>query len=621
LARLSVHLPASALLGGLAAVLATAALAPVGPFRMALFAAASGIGPFSMVRSRWRASELLMAPLGMSLLLWAVLGMILGRPPLRGLAPWAPTVVAAGLAVVARRWPRRIELELSALDAAPMLAAGLAAIPIAMVFAHNGPQGDQYVAREWFTHDSFYLFGLAQESIERGGWPPENPFLAGVANYYPSFLHVGLGALARQGDPTVAFSIVWLAPFFLVASVGLWVVACVRVTDTRSLGTAALTSAVALVGVAGAFALRPDLFSYPHTQAFALGWLALMLWLGADPLDSASTAAAGVVALALVLAHVITGEAAVVSAAATALSLLAARRTRRRGLWLAGGTLALASVFWWMNVPPYGGPRRPVLFSWIAGAAPSLSPWLWPMIGLALYLASSWRKPARALPALVTVGFGAAYCVYGSSLSEWNERAFVLFNTQRFFLVGLLLGLTAAMRGDRRIGLAAALLVAASAFYYPTDLATRFKGLLDAPPLVVDASDLRLFDRIRTELPVDARILTPANDYALPAFTGRAQSPQYESQGNLWGLNTLPGAEFAERLGDTMVIPRLPPAEWPALLDRWGYSHVLVRVLGSEGKDPGTAERWMEMRLPAELTIEIAEGNRFLIGRRSASFR
>src|SRR5205807_322735 len=116
-----------------------------------------------------------------------------------------------------------------------------------------------------------------------------------------------LGALAIQGCPTVAISIVWLAPYFLITSVGLWVAACMRAAEARSFGRAAVMSTVALLGVVGAVGLRPDLFIYPHTQAFAFGWLALMLWLAtAEPSDSASMAAAGVVALALVLAHTVT---------------------------------------------------------------------------------------------------------------------------------------------------------------------------------------------------------------------------------------------------------------------------------------------------------------------------
>ncbi len=187
LARLSTDLPASVLLVGLAATLALAALAPVGPVRMTLFAAASGIGPFLLVQRRWGASELLMVPLTTSALLWAILGMTLGRPPLRAFAPWVPALIAAGLAMVVSRQGRRIEIGLSMLDAAPLLAACLAAIPIGAVFAHNGLEGDRYVAHSWFHLDGFYFFALAQESVERGGWPGENPFLAGVANYYPSW--------------------------------------------------------------------------------------------------------------------------------------------------------------------------------------------------------------------------------------------------------------------------------------------------------------------------------------------------------------------------------------------------------------------------------------------------
>jgi len=64
---------------------------------MTLFAAASGIGPFLLVQRRWGASELLMVPLTTSALLWAILGMTLGRPPLRAFALYeAPEEGGAG---------------------------------------------------------------------------------------------------------------------------------------------------------------------------------------------------------------------------------------------------------------------------------------------------------------------------------------------------------------------------------------------------------------------------------------------------------------------------------------------------------------------------------------------
>jgi len=610
------------LLGGLAATLALAALARVGPTRMTLFAAAGGLGPFLLVRRRWGVSDLLMVPLATSALLWAVLATILtlSHSPLPALAAWAPAFIAAGLAIVAWRQGRQIELVLSPLDAAPLLAAGLAAIPILAVFAHNGPQGDRYVAHSWFNLDSFYFFALAQESVERGGWPDENPFLAGVPNYYPSFLHVGLGALATQGGPTVAICLAWLTPFFLIASVGLWVAACMRAAEARSFAAAATTSGIALLGVAGAVGLRPDLFIYPHTQSFAFGWLALLVWLAAaEPLDPASTIAAGVVALALVLAHTITGAAALVFAAGTSLRLLLTRETRRQGLFVAAGGLALALVFWRVNALPYSGLRGPFALSSFSRTGPALQPWLWPMVGLATAVAASWRRPARALPALGTVALGAAYCLYGTMQMDPAEGRFVVFNAVRFFHLGLLLALPPALRGDRRIGLAAVLLVAVSAAWHPSDLARASRSLIDDTPIVVDASELALFERVRHELPVDARILyatpEPRPDLSFPAFTGRAESPIGR---NIWGLNTLPASEFDQRRRDALAFPTLPSDQWRAVLDRWRYSHVLLRIVVPPEIDPASAPRWVEAQLPpGELVVQMAAGNLFLLARRA----
>jgi len=204
-------------------------------------------------------------------------------------------------------------------------------------------------------------------------------------------------------------------------------------------------------------------------------------------------------------------------------------------------------------------------------------------------------------------------------LVDESERTFVLFNAPRFLLLGLLFGLLPALRGDRRIGLAGALLVAISAAWHPTGLAKASKGLIDDSPVVVNASKLALFARVRSALPVEARILwaTPGSvpDYALPAFTGRAQGP---IQANLWGLNTLSAREFDERLHDVLDLPSLPPADWPAVLDRWGYSHLLARVTVPPGIGPASASRWLEAQLPqGKLVVEMAAGNLFLLARRT----
>ncbi len=585
---------------------------------MVLFAAGSGIGPLLAIRRRWGTAELLTVPLGTSALLWAILGTILGRPPLHALMPWVPTVLAMLLVVVSRRRQSRIEIGLSPLDAAPLLAMVLAAIPIVAVFMHNGLHGDQYVAHSWFHLDSFYFFALAQESVERGGWPGENPFIAGVANYYPSFLHVGLGALASQGSRTVAVSIAWLAPFFLVASAGLWVAACIRAAEVRSHGAAVLASAVSLIGVGGAVALRPDLFIYPQSQAFALGWLALMIWLAnAEPFDQAGMIAASAVAFALVLAHTVTGAAAIAFAAGTSVHLLLIRETRRQGLFIAVGTFALAFVFWRINTLPYSGPRAPFSLS-LPGATSFLQPWLWPMVGLALFVGSSWRTPAQALPALCMLGLGAAYYLNGSALTDALERSFVSFNAERFLHLGLLLGLLPAVRGDRRIGLAGALLIAASAAWHPTDWLRNSRQLIAGPARVVDAAELEFLEQIRATLPADARILAPVPDFALPAFTGRTRSP---IPVNMWGLGTLSAAEFDHRLRDALAFTSLPTVQWPAVLDRWRYTHVLLEdVVLPSGLDPASAARWLEQQLPAgEFAVQISAGDRFLLRRTAGS--
>jgi len=326
--------------------------------------------------------------------------------------------------------------------------------------------------------------------------------------------------------------------------------------------------------------------------------------------------AAGVVALALVLAHTVTGAAGVVFAVGTALRLLATRETRRRGSFMAAGSLVLGFVFWRVNALPYGGQHGSLSLPALASLRDDLRPWLWPMVGLALAVASSWRRPAHALPALGTVGLGVLYYLYGSTLLDQNEHWFVLFNAQRFLHLGLLLGLLPAVRGDRRFGLAAVLLVAVSAAWHPTVMARVSTKLVGEPLRVVDASEIALFERIRKELPVDARILFPATDHALSAFTGRSQSPTQRN--NIWGLGTLPASEFEQRVGAVLAFPYLPWTAWPSVLDRWRYSHALVEIKVPPEVDPASARHWLEGQLPAgELIVQMASGNRFLLARRT----
>src|SRR5205823_11362504 len=100
-------------------------------------------------------------------------------------------------------------------------------------------------------------------------------------------------------------------------------------------------------------------------------------------------------------------------------------------------------------------------------------------------------------------------------------------------------------------------------------------GLIDDSPRIVDSTELALLDRIRRELPVDARIIVGANDKTVSAFTGRAQSPAQAR--NIWGLNTPSPAEFYERVSTVPGLSSIPTAEWPAVFDRWGYTHLLFQ--------------------------------------------
>jgi hypothetical protein len=249
------------------AFLLIAALLPLGPARVLLFTGLSGFAPLACVRRRWHWLELLVTPPAASLLLFAFAGAGLG--PRSALVGFVPALLCLSLALWARRADRRITLVLGWPDAAAALALAIWIWPVVSVFRRNGLHLAGYLARNWFGRDSFYLFSIAEEAVQRNGWPVENPFLAGVGNYYPSLLHVGLGTLAAQSTAPTPVGILWPVPLLLVASPVLCLLAALRDSGRASL----LRGIVVLVGLGGAVGLRPDLFVYPHTQALAMGWL------------------------------------------------------------------------------------------------------------------------------------------------------------------------------------------------------------------------------------------------------------------------------------------------------------------------------------------------------------
>jgi hypothetical protein len=601
-------------LGVLAVTLSICALLPLGAARLLGLLLLSGLPPLLLVRRRLRVSDLIVVPSWASLWLWAVLAWSLWKLGLGAILAWTPALVAAALTAVAHRKKLVVEIEAGFEDAVVVGVAALAATWIVPVFTHNGMDGDRYLAHSWFGRDSFYFFALAQEALERHAWPAENPFLAGVDNWYPALLHLACGALSGQSGRSVPVAMIWMSPVLLATAPALLVSLGLRVAksvNTTKVGLA-LSSLAAVLGVAGPFLLRPDLFIYPQTQCFAFGWLWLGLWLWNEAKDERlAQVASFVVLVSVTLAHSVTGSVAVIFLGTQALSLLLDQVRRREGAWLGAAALLVALLYKRVNALPFGGARRPFSLDELRGFESFLHPWWVPLAGLALVLLGNWRRFVSLLLPLGALTLGLAYYVYGSTLLDSSDRWFVYFNAERFLHLALLVAVPLAASG-RLWGFAGVALAVASAIIHPTDLARSSKNLIEEAPLVLDASALKLFERIRAETPTDARVLSSVGGYALPAFTGRAQSP---NESNLWALNTLPPNEFFSRLRDAETFWGVPPQQRLNILDHWGYGYMLIN-LNNEASDRDRLEGWISKQFPSGgVTLAFSEGSWILLVR------
>ncbi len=595
------RVPAANVSFALAALLGFCALLPPGPARLLLLSCLSATPLLLALRREWGADLLLASPLA-SLFLWAPLGFALWKVHLFWFAPGLLAALALGLALRARRHGKLLELRLSTRDLVALIAFVLLLLPIGAVFTHNGMEGGRYLAHSWFGRDTFYLFGLAQEAAERQSWPAENPFAAGLHNYYPSLIHVALGALSTQGGSAAAIDLVWISPLYLACGPALWVLAAAE---------RGRASWLVLVGAAGPFLLRPDLFIYPHTQAYSFCGLALILWLTRSDATPAAKVVAWIVGVEVVLAHSVVGALAVVLLGGQAFERLVDRATRREGVLGTVGVVALGLLFLRGGALPYPGAKGPLTLHAFSGIGAFISPWQWPLAAALIVLLANARQPLKWLPTLASIGLGLAYYAYGGVQLDPSDHWFVLFNAERFFHLALLIALPlVALRPTGVVG-AAVLSVMASALIHPTDLAKGSRALLEEAPLIVEAPDLLLFQRIRAETPPEARFITNWGGWLLPAFTGRAEQP-VEGRETSGAQSTVLPQEYAQRYADGQSLLRRPPHEWPAAMDRFGYTHVLLRG----GAPSGDAQGWVASAFPpGTMKLDFAEGRGLVLER------
>jgi hypothetical protein len=582
----SYSIPAWRISAFLTVVLGAAALAPLGTFRMLLFAAAPGLVAALGLRRRWRALEYPVAGVALSLALWAAAAPLLWKGG-SALSAWWTPALALLWTVGEWRHNRRVVFHATKADVSAAAFMALMAVPIVAVFWANGmATGDGqpvYRAREWFAWDGFYLFSLVQSAIESQGAPIENPFLAGAPNCYPSLIHCGLAQLTLQSGQIAALAVPKTHLLFSLATMGLLVFAPMRRAGMQTLGWRSFAS---FAGAAGVALLRPDLFIYPQTNSFAFSFLLLIVWLlGPRPprTPAVPLAAALALALALVFSHTLTSIAALALIAFDALHCLKEKTSRGRGMILMLGLAALAVFFKALNSPPFPSEVdfKPIMIDWLTFFL-SISPWIPSLIVIGVAIAGARRRISLCFPSLALALLWGVYYVYGACQADEAGQRFVQFNAERFLHLAALAVLPALLAF--RSGSAAFLLaaVAIGAIGHPSALARMTPRLIWAEPLEVSAGDMKLFEEIRLKTPPESRFIVNQDRYALAAFTGRAQTPCQAE--NLWGRNTIPKGEFRALVSNSRRFwSEASPPERVDFMRQRGLTHALLTGPWAEG--------------------------------------
>jgi hypothetical protein len=574
-------------------LLTLAALLPPGAARVLAFAALSGAPILLAAWPRASVVEALCAGVLLSLPLWSVwtrLAWVVGDP---AALPWMAVLTALAAAVLARREPLRIHRGPLDVAAAAILVGQ--SILLAAVFGNNGlDQTGTYLARSWWSRDAFYLFAEVQAAIESAGAAHGNPFVAGAPDLYRTFFHDGLAGLSLiQGVPA-ALAVPVVAPLFLAAAAGFLVPAFGAALD-RPVRWA---DALLLGGWAAAFlVLRPDAFAYPSSQAFATGtFLLLLRHVVPARLERLDIALGALLLVALVLGHTVTSACALALVGCRGLAGLRDRRFRPVAIALLAAVAALGIGWLLLNQAPF--PRSP-------GGTPDpmrdtalelfVGPWILPIVGMGvLTVAGGFRRLELALFPAALLALGAASYAYGILLPTIQDVLFVVFNAERFLWLALAAAGPLVPGVPRIVGALVVAAILAGALALPHPLAAGTFGLATGDALRLDPEALEAYDAVRTLTPPDARFVTTARDFALPAFTGRAQAPV--ESGLLWSYGAFPQGEENRRYVEHLDFFELVPEGRLAIARARGYTHALVET----PLDPAETERYARDFLPGE---------------------
>ena len=553
-----------------AIVLCAAAVMPPCNLRMLIFTALTGILPLLMFRARWGAVSLLLLSLPVGQILWSGLILVLGTlggPRAYDYSSWAMLVLLGAMTVYAQHKAGSTGRPVfAAIRFRPVPAewcalafAVLAAFPLTWCLMHNGATtlsdgAPGLLIQVWVSNDTLYQCALAEQILARGGLPAENPFMAGVSNYYPAFFHCGLAGLTHLTGNGV-FTALW--PWMLLH--GMFSMGLMGLVISRLCGSMLRWRGVLFgsLSVALFLAQRYDLVLFPQTNFTVMPVLMLATWLLFDlngrVKSMRALSIAVVVAVTIIIGHTVSSVAMLALLSTVSAVMLLRPDTRRAALFLGVILVGMSALLLIVNYFPHAGKagyfQREQFSAWLCFRILQ-GPLFLPLVfcGAAIAMARSRARLRFGILAFLMFTIGTFYTAGGFLAPDGFSRWFRLFNAPRFWQTGLLLALPAAafITGTRLRKTAIFLPIAAltGVFVFPFPTATIASSYFGQKPIAIEnpirAQDGMLHFLRTQSSPTDT--VSSNLSHIVGGLIGRCELMPDEE--NLWGMDTLPPGSF-----------------------------------------------------------------------------
>ena len=546
---------------GIFLLLMVGAALPACSLRMHLFTVLSGTVPLLFMRRRWGLVTLLLLSVPVSLLMWSGITLVLGTISIRyyALSPWIVALLS-GLVIyrqqVAKHCPpAQIRVKPNPGEWCAIGFAILGLFFMGVMWLQNGlwpaPNGNMnwIYCQVWSGMDCLYLCALAEQVLMRGGWPVENPFMAGVGNYYPSLCHCGLAGLTYlRGNCVYVGAMSWMVTHG-ACSAGLLGLVCCRFAGSMRKWHGVFFGAIAALF----FVIqRGDLLFFPQTSFLVTPVLLLLAWLLFDlkghQKAMRATAIAIVIAYLLIISHTVSSVVAGVLLTVVMLSMLARPSTRRAGFAVMIALVGIGILFLAMNHFPYAGVPGYYEREWLSWqqnfrvlTLPVLIVLSIGIVGVCFLRGSGLFRGGIILFALATAGL--LYQLQGVFAPDGWNRWFRMFNSVRFWQLGLLFTIPFfAHIKSRIVALAVPSLLILATFIFPNSTMSLSLAPFSQPSFkFVNAKSEGILKYLREKTePTD--VISSNYPHFFSAFTGRCELMADEE--NCWGMDTLPPEKF-----------------------------------------------------------------------------